>query len=174
MSETVEPQKVIEKMLESLETIHALALVLEQQYLKLEKTPHKDVAGMEAELLQELQATIKRLRIMDSLLVGDLKKLIPEKVLDLPSGGQVEIKTGVARKTWNKQELCTIVVEKIMEDARDPETGAFEVPISQMLMQVFDFVSFSNWKVTALRDAGIDPNKYSEMGNPSTSAQFRR
>lgn len=172
-----ESETALQSMFDAIEKMVEGMLDMENSFLALEKTDREDSAPMEATVLKELQDLINRLRLMDSFLIKDLKKLTPDRskpIIELPDGGTMELRTGAPRKTWDKDALASIVVEKIMQESIDPDTGVIDRPISQMLLRVLDFVSYSSFKVTALRDVGVDPDNYCEKGPMSTTVQFRR
>lgn len=170
-------EAALSEMLDAIGIVKSGALSLEKGFISLEKSPRGDTLPMEATVMDELHSAIDRLKIMESLLIGDLKKHLPDpknRVVELPTGGAVQINTSVPRKTWDKDVLIGVVIEKVIEESIDPETGAIDRPISQMLRRVLDFVSFSNFKVTELKQVGVNPDNYCETGTVKSSAQYRR
>ncbi len=89
-------------------------------------------------------------------------------------GVVAEVKWGKPRKQWETEQLASLVSEEIIARAIDPETGALETPVSQLIQQLLQFVGVSYWKVTALKALGIDPDQYCEVGPAKASVQLRK
>lgn len=130
-----------------------------------------------AEALSKLDDILNWLKDIKGTLTSQVKKLnrgSGDKYIPIKSGGTIEVKTGVPRKKWDHAALTAIASEKILEDCIDPETGAFEVPPSQIPQMMLDYVSISSWKVTKLKEKGIDPDNYCEVQPANTSAIIRK
>jgi hypothetical protein len=157
--------------------LNELDLILtkvENSVLAVEKA--KDVPiDEEATVLDDIRDLLSRMRVVDSLIVSDLGKRTPyeDRLIPIAHGGTVEVKKSTPRKTWDHELLKPIVAEYIMEQAVDKETGSIEVPTSLLIQRMLDYVSFSSWKVTALKAAGIDPDKYCEVGERKATVQIR-
>lgn len=137
------------------------------------------------DLLKQLRNITKQLGYSDDSIVsvlsqrGELKKkgdMVPI------NGAVMERKVGSPRKKWDTPSLINVVVEKIIEEAIDPETGAIEVPPMMLLRRAFDYVGISYWKVKELEKIGVNADRYCEKepgisriviwsGNPSTKSE---
>ncbi len=157
-----------------LDEINVLITGVENALLAVEKAPAVKI-DEEAQVLDNLRETTARLKLVDSLLLGDLSKRTPfeERLIALPEGGTMEVGKTKPRKTWDHKRLASVVAEHILHDAIDPETGAIDVPTTQLIQEMLDYVSITSWKVTSLKKAGIDPDNYCERGDAKATVQIR-
>lgn len=92
----------------------------------------------------------------------DITRLMPEKKMFIDDVGTVERRTTSTRK-WESEEL----LKHITRATLDPQ-GTGEISISNVAMlietlkSVLPFTASLGWRVTALKERGIDPSEYSE------------
>ena len=92
----------------------------------------------------------------------DITKLMPEKKMFIDDVGTVERRTSSTRK-WESEDL----LKHITRSTLDPE-GTGEVSINNVVMlidtlkAVLPFTASLGWRVTALKELGIDVAEYSE------------
>jgi hypothetical protein len=159
-----------------LDELQVLLTRAENAVLAIEKAPAADVEIEEqAQVLDNLREQTNRLKVLDSLLVSDLERRTPyeERLIMLPEGGSIEVRKSKPRKTWDHVRLKSLVAETILADAIDPLTGSIDVPTTELIQRMLDYVSISSWKVTSLKKAGIDPDKYCEVGPAKATVQVR-
>ena len=115
--------------------------------------------------LAQLRATLTTLRALESSYVSHiyLHGEHGKRVLD--GLGQVTISRGRERKAWEHRAVAVDYV-----DAHVARTGEVPDP-HQVVDWVLEAVAPSYWRVTQLREAGLDPEDYcvSEPGKPTVS-----
>lgn len=141
------------------------------EYEEVEKTP-EDVA----ELLDGVRDASNWLKLLDSSLVSELRKVTPrdKKYITIKGGGTAEVKVGAPRKAWDHQRLSSIISEQIIDDCIDDESGLLNVPISQIPPMLFKYAHVDYWRKGELEKAGIDADDYCEKGEPTTSVIIRK
>lgn len=123
-------------------------------------------------MLDAVRDMVNTLKTTDEQIVEALVKKMGDPV---SIGGAVaEVKWGKPRKQWETEKLGALVSEEILTRAIDPETGALEVPVSQLIQRLLNFVGVSYWKVTALKALGIDPDEFCEVGPAKASVVIRK
>ena len=85
----------------------------------------------------------------------------------------IETKTGAPRKKWDHDMLAVLVAKKITDTAIDMDTGEVTKTPQQMIRELLDYAAPSYWRVGALRELGIDPDEYCDVGEPLTSLIYR-
>lgn len=116
--------------------------------------------------LARLRAALTTLRALESSYVSHIYMTGEHGKRVLEGLGQVTIQRGRERKAW---EHRAVAVEYV--DAKLAANG-YEVPDPHQVVDwVLEAAAPSYWRVTALRDAGLDPEDYctSEPGKPSVS-----
>lgn len=93
--------------------------------------------------------------------IEDRYVAVAPKVLDVPLLGRVEVKRSASRTQWDNDTLAAHVIARARDERMfDPDTGeALEDEHSAALRVLKDCASFS-WKVTGLRQHGIDPAEF--------------
>jgi hypothetical protein len=85
----------------------------------------------------------------------------------------IETKTGAPRKKWDHKALATLVAKKITDQAIDMDTGEVLKTQRQMIEELLIYAAPSYWRVTALKDLGIDSDDFCEVGDPLTNLIYR-
>lgn len=126
-----------------------------------------------AELLGELLVALANQTDVLKSCAGALETLLArqmdrDQLLVVP-GGVFESKWSSPRKRWNHAQLKTVVAEKVLERAVDPDTGAVLAPPSQLIREAFEVVGISYWKVGELKGLGVNADHYCEKepGKPT-------
>lgn len=143
---------------------HSLALLrneLNDAFTKFDLDKNAD----EEEVLRvadELDSIKRDISLFLSLTAGKA-----ETAFDGPFEKQVDGVTvtgsyGTTRKNWDSESLKPLVAEAILEDAMDPATGTVETPLSVLVLQALEYVSFSSWKIGTLKKAGLSPDHFCE------------
>lgn len=81
------------------------------------------------------------------------------EIVETSDGIPLERKDGAARKSWQHEQLRAVVAERVISSHTTDE-GTLDAPVSVLIVEALKFPSISGWKVTALRDAGINPDSY--------------
>jgi hypothetical protein len=114
-------------------------------------------------------------RDLDTLLrecEADVADLLPDKKVTVPGFGVVEKRVASTRK-WDSETLLMDICRRIL----DPE-GTGEISVSSVvdliavLKKVMPITGSLGWRVTALKDAGIDPDNYSDISWGRKSIQI--
>jgi hypothetical protein len=104
----------------------------------------------------------------------DITTLMPEKKMFIDDVGTVERRTSSTRK-WQSDDL----LRHITRSTLDPE-GTGEVSINNVvtlidtLKAVLPFTASLGWRVTALKELGIDVSEYSEATHGRQTVQITK
>lgn len=100
------------------------------------------------------------------------------KTGDMPDGRRYTIRRGTNRKAWNhdrwKHDARAAVVKAHNlsgSDLLDPETGEL-VDLQGLLTHVQEFHGSTSPRLTALRQAGLDPDDYAETSPGAWGVEF--
>jgi hypothetical protein len=85
----------------------------------------------------------------------------------------IETKTGAPRKKWDHKMLAHLVAKKITDKAIDMDTGEVLKTPQQMIQELLIYAAPSYWRVAALKELGIDPDDFCEVGEPLTNLIYR-
>ena len=85
----------------------------------------------------------------------------------------METKTGQPRKKWDHDGLAAAVAKRISDSAIDMDTGEILKSAQQMIKELLEYAAPSYWRVGALRDLGIDPDDFCDVGEPITNLIYR-
>lgn len=122
-----------------------------------------------AEALRSLRAVVKALRLIDDDLA--------DRLADVTSYGdtvlgdrRVTKRQGNNRKAWDHERLVARVVAAGRDERRiDLDTGeVLESEAAAVVRALVACAGIRDWRVTALRERGIDPGEYCET-TPGTT-----
>ncbi len=85
----------------------------------------------------------------------------------------METKTGQPRKKWDHDSLAVAVAKRISDSSIDMDTGEVLKSTQQMIKELLEYAAPSYWRVGALRELGIDPDDYCDVGEPITNLIYR-
>lgn len=93
----------------------------------------------------------------------DAARLMPDKTAEVSGLGFVQRRTASSRK-WESESLLMDVCRQVL----DPEgTGEIQpsrvVELIAVLKKIMPITGSLGWRVTALREQGIDPDEYSDV-----------
>ncbi len=117
--------------------------------------------------LRDLNALISDLRLLAGEVEGDVVKLLPQKRVPLDDETMIERKRAVSRKHWDS----LLLLDKVVRTALDPMgTGEITVGVAEgidivktAIAETAPFTGSLGWRVTALRNMGIEPEDYCEV-----------
>jgi hypothetical protein len=98
---------------------------------------------------------------MEKTLIGLLEDRDPVTATD---GSVVEKVYDKSRKAWKHAEIAEIVADRIQKMSIDLDTGEIQLSTKEMITKLLDFAGISYWKVTTLREIGVDADDYCESG----------
>jgi hypothetical protein len=90
-----------------------------------------------------------------------MKGRIPEQVVT-SSGTPVAASWSKPRKTWDHARVASVVAERIVAGAVNPDTGTVDVPYGVLIQRILDFAHVDYWKIRPLKALGVNPDDYSE------------
>ena len=85
----------------------------------------------------------------------------------------METKTGQPRKKWDHKGLASVVAKRIHDSSIDMDTGELLKSAEEQIGELLEYASPSYWRVTALRELGIEPDDYCEVQEPITNLIYR-
>lgn len=101
--------------------------------------------------LQVIYREVER-QLLDAM--GDTKRFV------VPGLGEIERKRGTSRTAWDSDGLRPVVVARALDERQlDEESGEYESQASAVSRVLGECARFE-WRVTALRAHGIDPDEY--------------
>lgn len=103
--------------------------------------------------------------------VGDLLK---DGQTFLPDGYSVEKKWAVNRTGWKHKDLAAVVAKRITDMSVDMDSGEILMSREEMVQALLNYMQPSYWKVTSLREIGINPDHYSQAGEAKPSLILRK
>ncbi len=100
-----------------------------------------------------------------------LARVMPSKKVELP-GVVLERRKSTKRSEWQHDELLPVVLRRLLTD---PETGE-TLPLATLngLAERIRSVLTPSWKVTGLRDCGLDPSEWCREDEGAVSVQLHR
>lgn len=127
---------------------------------------HDDLTGLDPAKLVGLLEGCRRARADLAVIAADIEAELVEQLgrgrHELAGNVAVEVKGSPRRTGWEHDELWRrVLAAGLDERAVDLETGEIEREADALLRAVRECVGPS-WKVTGLRDRGIDPDEFCE------------
>lgn len=122
--------------------------------------------------IEGLKAIKKDLDVLLRACEEDAANLLPEKKVMVDGFGVVERRTAQTRK-WQSEDLLMDVCRRVL----DPEgTGEIQpsavMELISVLKRIMPITGSLGWRVTALKEQGIDPDDYSEVSWGRKSIQI--
>jgi hypothetical protein len=111
--------------------------------------------------LAELREIRKGLADWEAELSEWLAEALGYNTLTLDSGHTVQVRRSTDRKAWDHDALIRLVIARGRDERRVTEDGEYESEgeaVGRALMEC----ARPSWRVTALRERGIDPDEYAE------------
>lgn len=89
-------------------------------------------------------------------------------------GSVIEKMYDKSRKAWQHKTIANVVADRIQRMAVDLDTGEVMMSTHDMITKLLDFAGVSYWKVTSLKDIGIDADDYCEAGESTPKITVRK
>lgn len=110
--------------------------------------------------LARLRAIRQGLAVWEGELTDWLNDALGRNTIEVDGIGQVQVKRGTDRKEWDHDALIRLVVARGRDERRvDAETGEYE-PEGEAVARALMECARPSWRLTPLRDRGIDPDEY--------------
>lgn len=96
----------------------------------------------------------------------------------VPGLGELTARCGVKRDGWQKDELVSVVVQRICDEIDlwcDPDTGERHPPPetgARLARRLNECIAFGDPKVTGLRKLGLDPTEFCRETPEAASVQL--
>lgn len=137
------------------------------------------IDGADVEELAHLHVALvkakQRLATICTIVEQVLVDVMPDKRLELPGLPVLERRRGTDRKAWQSVDLLDELFRRAVVDTTTGEVLDDEALIRQRLHEVLvDCVPFTGslgWRVTALRDLGIEPDEWCQTSPGRVSIQ---
>lgn len=111
--------------------------------------------------LAELRAARKALADWEDVLAEFVADGIGRNTVHVDGVGAVEAKRGAKRTEWDHDALWRTVVARARDErAVDPDTGEVVESEGEAVGRVLAECARPAWRLTPLRDRGIDPDEY--------------
>ena len=120
-----------------------------------------------AAIAVDLNNTLANLKNLYSILSSDIINRLeytPEPIS--VDGGEVEIRSGSARKAWDHDRLSSVVAKRISDSSVDITTGEIVMNTEQMIQEILKYAAVSYWRVGALKDLDLVADNYCDVSEP--------
>ena len=124
--------------------------------------------------LQDIRIRKAELQDEERELVHEIFELMPKKEMDFGGIGRVTRAKSNNRK-WDHDSLIPVIVARALDDRKiDKETGeVFEREASAVARVMAACAGIGYWRLTALKEYGIDPDEYYETTSSRTSIRIQ-
>jgi len=171
MSET--PEKIVEQ----LDAIDGAVQELQKPVIEVMEAERHDFDLKEvSSWLERAQIAKKALAEIEAAMLEAVEReRYKEEFVVLPSGSVLELgyKAGGGRK-WNHDRIKSVLIEAVIDEHMDDDSGTLEAPVSQLISEVLDTAGISYWKTTELDRFDIDADDYSTKKPRKFSAKVHR
>lgn len=94
---------------------------------------------------------------------NDVIRGTDKKSFTIEGAGEVQIKTSTKRNDWNHDALWRTVVARALDEREMDDDGVIAEPSYETVARVLAECARPSWRVTPLRDRGIDPDEFSHV-----------
>jgi len=136
--------------------------------------------GVDIRTAAEIYSHIQRFKAGIRLITETMENLLvelfddSEEVIVSENGMAVQKVMDTPRKAWRNQEVATAVANRIQQMAVDLDTGEITMTTEEMIAKLLDFVQPSYWRLKPLREIGINPDDYCEVGEPKPTIKYQK
>jgi len=92
----------------------------------------------------------------------------------LPSGIEIEKKSGYDRKGWDHKSLGNAVADRLVQMSIDMDTGEVIKTPREIAVDLLTYCAPSYWRIKELNKIGINPDNYCDVGELKTSIIVRK
>lgn len=123
--------------------------------------------------LQEFKAGLKMINdTMENILIDVFGE--SDEIIVSENGMTVQKAMDTPRKAWRNEEVASAVAQRIQSMAVDLDTGEIKMTTGEMIAKLLDFVQPSYWRLKPLREVGINPDDYCEVGEPKPTIKYQK
>lgn len=128
--------------------------------------------------LEPLQQVLGDLRLLEQQVKRGIADTMPERRVSVEGVGTVERKAKVTRKGWDSDELLRKIIAGAILDEETGELPESPVVAADLILQelraVLPITGSLGWRVTALRERGIDPDEWCTEDRDGYTISFMR
>lgn len=153
---------VADELKAALDVADEAVLRLEHAVIDAASVPNrKDVElSSYASAIEKIQGCQARLKVALTQAIKALSMRVSKgEIIETDQGISMERKDGANRKSWQHDQLRAVVAEHLITKHTNAD-GVLDAPLSVIIVEALKFPSISGWKVTELREAGINPDSY--------------
>lgn len=111
--------------------------------------------------LAQLRAVKQALTIWEGELTDWISDALGRNEIDVEGVGHVQVKRGNSRTEWDTDALIRLVIARGRDERQvDPETGEALESEGEAVGRALMAAARPSWRVTSLRDLGIDADEY--------------
>lgn len=162
--------------MEALERIAEVRKTLDQAIVAALASVGEDGTSLDdvCEVLLALRDLKRDVAALDAEVEQAIIGMMDESIIVLPSGQQVEKRTGADRKAWDHKSLASVVADRVYESSIDMDTGEVLLSPKDMMTKMFEYAAPSYWRVGELNKIGISADAYCEKSEGKTSISISR
>lgn len=97
-----------------------------------------------------------------------------EEAVQVSAGEMLVKEWSKNRKSWRHKEIGVAVAERIQLSAVDMDTGERTMTVQQMIEAMLDYVQPAYWRVTALKEIGLNADSFCETSDPEPRIKIER
>lgn len=138
--------------------------------IKSEETSIEDACSY----LVDLYNIKKDVSMIYEEIMSSIAERMPQSMIFLPDGTEIERKQGADRKAWDHKGLAEEVATKIAQMAVDMDTGEVTLTPHEMMVKMLDYAAPSYWRVGELGKIGVNPGNYCETSEGKVSVVIKK
>lgn len=128
--------------------------------------------------LEPLQQVLGDLRMLEHQVKRGIADTMPERRVSVEGVGTVERKAKVTRRNWDSDELLRKIIAGAILDETTGELPSSPVVAADLILRelraVMPITGSLGWRVTALRERGIDPDDWCDEDRDGFTISFSR
>jgi len=128
--------------------------------------------------LEPLQQVLGDLRMLEQQVKRGIADTMPERRVTVEGVGTVERKAKTTRRNWDSDELLRKIISGAILDEQTGELPSSPMVAADLILQelraVMPITGSLGWRVTALRERGIDPDEWCEQDRDGYTVSFLR
>jgi hypothetical protein len=143
-----------------------------------------EVAGVEeldsytveelTKLLIQGREMVRVMRDISGRIEGALVRAMPHRKMTIEGIGVLEKTTETTRKEWDHPLVASRVANTVTDTWKHSTGEVLDGDLVAMFLKAFSDAARMEWRVTALRDMGIDPDKYCQTTYGSQKVRITR
>jgi len=177
IDEVVYARDAEERIDVGLETIEKCLVELQKPIVEVSEAERKAHAlARVVKWFEQIHLAKKALTEMESaMLTAVERERYKEEFIPLSDDNVVELGYNAGGgRSWDHDRLRPVLIEAIIDEHVDEETGVIEAPVSQLISEALDVAGIGYWKTTELDRYNIKANDYSTKKPRKFKAKVHR